>query len=67
MEGWVKPMANGHERRPCPPHSPILVAAIDEASHTYVARCMTCGLAGPEREDGLEAKLAFDESLEAVR
>jgi len=44
-----------------------MVAAIDETTHAYVARCLACGLAGHEQEDGLEAKLAFDHSFEAVR
>jgi hypothetical protein len=26
-----------------------------------VAQCLACGAAGPERQDGLEAKLAFDQ------
>jgi hypothetical protein len=67
MEPWVNPMANGRERRPCPPHSPILVGAIDGASRAYVARCLACEATGPVRENGLEAKLAFDESLETLR
>jgi len=29
-----------------------------------VARWLACGLSGLEREDDLEAKLAFDESIE---
>jgi hypothetical protein len=35
-----------------------MVAASEEGR--YVASCLACGLAGPEREDGWEAKLAFD-------
>jgi hypothetical protein len=31
-----------------------------------VAWCLACGLASAEREDGLEAKLAFDEALDAL-
>jgi hypothetical protein len=27
----------------------------------YVASCLACGVSGPEREDGWEAKTAFDE------
>ena len=45
----------------CPPHGPILVAA--SAEGRYAASCLACGLAGPEREDSWEAKLAFDEAL----
>jgi hypothetical protein len=43
----------------CPPHGPHLVEAIEGGR--YVARCLACGLAGPVREDGLQAKLAFDQ------
>ena len=45
----------------CPPHGPHLVDAAREG--LYVARCLACGLAGPKRrDDGLEAKLAFDQT-----
>jgi len=45
-----------------------MVGAIDQISQAHVARCLACGLAGPERADGLQAKLAFDELfVEAVR
>ena len=47
-------------RRSCPPHGPLMVEAVEEG--TYVTRCMRCGLWGPEREDGLQAKEAFDEA-----
>lgn len=43
----------------CPPHGPHLVTALGE-SH-YVVRCLRCGLVGPERKDGQDAKLAFDQ------
>lgn len=43
----------------CPPHGPHLVTALGEGRH--VVRCLKCGLAGPERKDGQEAKLAFDQ------
>jgi hypothetical protein len=33
----------------------------------YIARCLKCGLWGPEQEDGLQAKVAFDESFETAR
>ncbi len=47
-------------RGSCPPHGPIMVAASEEGR--YVASCLACGVAGPEREDSWEAKLAFDEA-----
>jgi hypothetical protein len=51
----------GHrQRKNCPPHGPHLIEAIEDAR--YVTRCLTCGLAGPEREGVYEAKLAFDKS-----
>jgi hypothetical protein len=43
------------ERGSCPRHIPILAEAFGEGH--YVARCLACGLNGPEGE----AKLAFDE------
>ena len=43
----------------CLPHGPIMVAASEEGR--YSASCLACGVRGPEREDGREAKLAFDE------
>ena len=49
----------GGGRRGCPPHGPIMVAASEEGR--YSASCLACGVRGPEREDGREAKLAFDE------
>ena len=48
-------------KKPCPPHGPILVEAVDEGAH--VASCLACGSAGPKREDGWEAKLAFDQAF----
>jgi hypothetical protein len=53
---------SGH-RKPCPPHGPILIQAVDKRA--YVASCLACGLEGPELEDGWEAKLAFDEAFGA--
>ncbi len=50
---------DGH-RKPCPPHGPIQVRAVDEG--TYVASCLVCGQAGPKRQDSWEAKLALDEA-----
>ena len=49
----------GAGRRSCPPHGPIMVAASDEG--LYAA---SCGARGPERDDGWEAKLAFDGGLQ---
>jgi hypothetical protein len=46
----------------CPPHGPLLVEAVRAGS--YVARCLACGLRGPVREDGVEAKRAFDEIIQ---
>ena len=51
--------ARGRGLKGCPPHGPHVVDALKEGS--YVARCLACGLVGPERQDGLEAKLAFDQ------
>jgi hypothetical protein len=50
--------------KPCPPHGPILVRATDQ--RTFTASCLACGLEGPKREDGWEAKLAFDEAFGAL-
>jgi hypothetical protein len=50
----------GAGRRSCPPHGPIMVDAYEEGY--YVASCLACGQTGPERQDGWEAKLAFDEA-----
>jgi hypothetical protein len=47
-------------RSECPPHGPHLVDPVGEEA--YVARCLACGLSGPERADVGEAKLAFDEA-----
>jgi len=46
--------------RPCPPHGPHLIEAVEDG--LKVARCLACGLMGPMRDDGLEAKLAFDQT-----
>jgi hypothetical protein len=48
-------------RKSCPPHGPLWVHAVEEG--IYEASCLVCGAAGPKREDGWEAKLAFDESF----
>lgn len=54
-----------HRReKSCPPHGPILIQATDQRAFT--ASCLACGLEGPERVDGWEAKLAFDEAFGTV-
>ena len=40
-------------------HGPHLIDVVGEG--LYEARCLNCGLVGPERKDSLEAKLAFDQ------
>ena len=45
-------------RRGCPPHGPFLVEAVGGGSK--VARCLACGLVGPEREDAMEAKRTLE-------
>lgn len=50
------------EPRQCPPHGPILVGASEEG--VYTATCLSCGVQGPERSDGWEAKLAFDQRFQ---
>jgi hypothetical protein len=42
---------------PCPPHGPMMVAAVGR--NAYVARCPRCGLSGPQRGDGVDAKRAL--------
>ena len=58
--GMLIPSAK-HKNKRCPPHGPLLVDAC-EGDH-YLARCLSCGLIGPEREDGRKAKLAFDKAV----
>jgi hypothetical protein len=50
------------EHRQCPPHGPLLVGASGEG--VYTATCLSCGVQGPDRNDGWEAKLAFDERFQ---
>jgi hypothetical protein len=50
-------------RKLCPPHGPHLVHTLKEGS--YVIKRLACGLVGPERKDSLEAKQAFDETIDA--
>jgi hypothetical protein len=45
-------------RRGCPPHGPLLVEGVGGGSK--VARCLACGLVGPEREDVMEAKRTLE-------
>lgn len=52
----------GTERGCCPPHGPLMVSAIEKG--VYVTSCLVCGAMGPQRNDGWEAKLAFDEALQ---
>jgi hypothetical protein len=52
----------GDGRGSCPPHGPVMVAASEEGR--YAASCLACGARGPEREDGWEAKLAFDKAIQ---
>jgi hypothetical protein len=52
-------VAASRSRNPCPPHGPHVVDVVEAG--TYVAKCLVCGLVGPEHEDGLGAKLAFDQ------
>ena len=73
MQNYDTPFRSSRNRREfdrrkklCPPHGPILVQAVKKGPYEegpYVASCLACGLAGPEREDGWEAKLAFDEAF----
>jgi hypothetical protein len=55
----VQAVVAGQSRKGCPPHGPHLIDAVEEGH--YAARCLRCGLVGPERKDSLEAKLAFDQ------
>ena len=54
----------GRSRKGCPPHGPHLIDAVEDG--LYAARCLRCGLVGPERKDSLEAKLAFDQRWHQV-
>jgi hypothetical protein len=40
----------------------MMVAAVERRA--YVARCLRCGLSGPAREEGVDAKQAFVEAFE---
>jgi hypothetical protein len=54
----MQPTSPFSNLRPCPPHGPHLIEAVEDG--LYVARCLACGLTGPKRKEGLEAKLAFE-------
>jgi hypothetical protein len=45
--------------KPCPPHTPLLLQPTEDGR--CLARCLACGLLGPERENSSKAYLAFDE------
>jgi hypothetical protein len=47
-------------RKPCPPHTPLLLVRATEDGHCVV-RCLACGLQGPERENSSKARLAFEQ------
>ena len=55
----VRGVVAGRSRDGCPPHGPHLVEAVEEG--LYAARCLRCGLVGPQRKGILGAKLAFDQ------
>ncbi len=55
----VEAVVAGRSRDGCPPHGPHLIEAVEEVP--YAARCLRCGLVGPQRKDILGAKLAFDQ------
>jgi hypothetical protein len=66
---------------PCkPPHGPVAAGATlgtaplwakpprkgpTRSDGSYTLRCLACGVKGPEREDTLRAKLAFEETFVA--
>jgi hypothetical protein len=55
----IQHTARGRGRKRCPPHGPHIVDAAKEGF--YVARYLACEVAGPERQDVLEAKLGLDQ------
>ena len=55
----VRAVVAQRSRKCCPPHGPHLIDAVEEG--LYAARCLKCGMVGPERKDSLEAKQAFDQ------
>jgi hypothetical protein len=59
-----EPKTTNPTHEPCPPHGPLVVRAMKEDS--CVVWCLRCGAAGPEREDSMGAKLAFDETFKAL-
>jgi hypothetical protein len=56
-EGWV---VGKRSIGPCPPHGPMMVAVVER--NAYVARCLRCGLSGPARGDGVDAKRALEDT-----
>ena len=42
-----------------PPHTPLLVRATEDGH--CVARCLACGLQGPERENSSKARLVSEQ------
>jgi hypothetical protein len=55
----MQPTSTLSNLRPCPPHGPHLIDAVEDG--LYVARCLACGVTGPKRKNALEAKRAFDQ------
>lgn len=53
----------GRRRKPFPPHGPHLVCPLKEGS--YLVQYLARRLVGPERNDALESKRAFDEATDA--
>jgi hypothetical protein len=53
----------GRRRKPFPPHGPHLVYPHTEGF--YLVQYLACRLVGPERNDALESKRAFDEATDA--
>ncbi len=50
---------------PCPPHGPMMFSAVGRKA--YVARCLRCGLSGPSRDDGVDAKRALEDASRAYQ
>jgi len=46
-------------RNHCPPHTPLLIQSSGDGH--YIARCLACGVGGPERNNTWKARLAFVE------
>ncbi len=52
-------------RKGCPPHMPAITISVPEGG--YQTECLVCGKRGPRRETAVEAKEAFDASLDVYR